>query len=687
MAKLSKAKDRAGEVLYDRIESKKEFRKVSENRKQSYEDVVQPNLPSWDEKESMLVGTPMDSGTAQSNSSINDPRLATMTIERAARVMAQNPQGKALAMSKDDVGKNKLMNLVLDKWVLPNANSQFSFLIKSRLWDMYSLMYGVQFALVDTVVKEFYQGADYFLLPIRDCRPQAGRFSIEDSDFFGVDTWVAPEWLKARDKKTWHNIDELLLKAKTNPSKKGETNANERTFIQRQREPAVNKDKNNPMIRLYTEYRRDRWVTIAPDYEEEKLCLRDIANPHGNDELPIVAKYCFPLMDSIYGLGEFERGKTLQYALNSLINLYMDGVKMSIFPPIILDADGIVASSILQEPAAKWLQTKPNSIQVPNLNVRGLETFQGTYSFLLAAIQNQAGTTDTSTPTGVDPTYGKTPRALQLQSARENARDSWDRFMMEESLQSLMGKFVNLTATKTEKPIELTLFAAEIEDIKKTNPDVVEMFSSGERGSVTINPEQFKKTKFNYEITKGSTYKVDNEQQNQVATAMLGFAVQNWALVSTEFAKAGKKLSLVDLFQKVLATSGLQDSEKVVSDMTDEEVQQMQQAQGQGEQKPPNISINMKDLPPDGQVQAAAQAGIKLDPQQLMQAYQQRQAMEEANNNADLMNKMPMNPNEPMPTPDQGMQPMAGNNAPQFQDPQIQQMADQLASEFGQPNG
>jgi len=33
--------------------------------------------------------------------------------------------------------------------------------------------------------------------------------------------------------------------------------------------------------------------------------------------------------------------------------------------------------------------------------------------------------------------------------------------------------------------------------------------------------------------------------------------------------------------------------------------------------KPPSESIQFKDMPPDGQVQMAAQAGIKLDPQAL----------------------------------------------------------------------
>jgi hypothetical protein len=36
--------------------------------------------------------------------------------------------------------------------------------------------------------------------------------------------------------------------------------------------------------------------------------------------------------------------------------------------------------------------------------------------------------------------------------------------------------------------------------------------------------------------------------------------------------------------------------------------------QGGGQNKPPSVSINYKDLPPDGQQQAAAEAGITIQP-------------------------------------------------------------------------
>jgi hypothetical protein len=60
----------------------------------------------------------------------------------------------------------------------------------------------------------------------------------------------------------------------------------------------------------------------------------------------------------------------------------------------------------------------------------------------------------------------------------------------------------------------------------------------------------------------------------------------------------------------------------------------LQSQQGPGQQKPPSASINFKDLPPDGKIQLAQEAGISLNPA-LMMAQQaaeaQKPAMERPN--------------------------------------------------------
>lgn len=539
---------------------------------------------TWDEKEAMLTGTLKSELTNSTKSQVFDPRLSTIVLERSSRVMGQLPTGKSMAVSKDDIGKNILMNLCIDKYILPNANSQFDFLTKSRLLDMYSLVYGVMFGLVDWRVDERreYIGPDLWVLPIRSVFPQPGAISIDEAEWVQVSTWHSLDWLENRG-KDWENLDEIIAELKNNGGKSKDSQDSERRS---EREEKYQTDIPANEVELITEYRsyggekdKGEWITYAPDFDK---IVRRIDNPHENGELPIVAKTAFPLIDSIFGLGEFERGLTLQKAINSLINLYLDGVKMSLFPPVMINKDQVVPSSIMFQPAAKWLVSRPDAVTQLNLNPQGLQTFQSTYSFLIAALLNQAGTTDTTVNDITDPGLGKTPQALKMLNQRESSRDNWDRFQMEKTMETVLGKFINLTSIKQEKPIKLRLFEAEIDEISKQYPDVLDMYDGNE---VSVGSDTFGGVKFDYQITSGSTVVADKEKEIQNLNQLIGMFLQ--APQALELLhQNGKDFNFAEAITRLVTASGVQDQEKLLPDYIPQEdpMVQQQMAQMQNQQ-------------------------------------------------------------------------------------------------------
>src|SRR3989304_8510883 len=150
-------------------------------RQQAAFDSLKQKRILWDRSEQLFHNQLNDEISSERKSQVFDPKLSTLTIERSYRVMAQLPTGKVKAISKNDIGGSKLMNLLLDKWVVPNANAQFDFLTKLRMIDIYSNIYGNFFALVDwDIHKNGYLGPDIWLLNIRDVFPQVGAVSVED---------------------------------------------------------------------------------------------------------------------------------------------------------------------------------------------------------------------------------------------------------------------------------------------------------------------------------------------------------------------------------------------------------------------------------------------------------------------------------------------------------------------------
>lgn len=584
---------------------------------------------SWNEKEALLLGRNLDSISNTSKSQVFDPRLSTIIIERMNRVMAQHATGKVRAL---DNPKDKLPSLVLDmalqRYIIPNANSQYDLLTKFKLQDFYSLAYGSYVSLVDYRIDQSYIGPDVWLIPMRHFYPEAN--AVNDLNHCFIDTWVTKAWLESRNKEIWKNIDFILAEL----DKKGaDKDSDSQSLAESENRIAWGGKGKGQLIHLRTRYEPDRWVTYAVDavgLEERAIC-RDIANPQGNDEIPVVVKHAFPLIDRFYGLGEFERAKTLQYATNSLWNLYLDGLKMRIFPPRIVNSAGVVPSSLGYFPGATWQETQPNSIRPWVTGSQSENAFQSTYSALIAATLNQAGTTNIAAGSDVvDPGMGKTPQALRMMGARESSRDAWDRYLMEKTVEKTFNLMIDLLVKKQEKPINFELFEGEIKRLENAFPEqagqLAEIFESKtfgkmkvEKGTLQGKKEDGQYWKYRFDIDPGTTMQKDQQEEHLAVTEIIaGISKIPGAMEqigATGKIKLGNKvIDFGELFKRHIITSGIQDWERIVT----EEAEQVM-AEGAVEQELSNDPLDPKTeemMSQLGQLlgQDGSEEGLQQDP-------------------------------------------------------------------------
>lgn len=562
-----------------------------------------------DEKERFLYGKPRHPKNSDGKANVNDPRLFSQTFERSIRVMSQLANGKFKGVSSDDIGKNLLMNLIVDRYVIPNANSQFDFLTKLRMIDWYSLGYGSMAAITDWTISDNYIGPDIFMVPIRNIYPQAG-VTWFDMDWCQVVTEVSKDFISSRKgMEGWKNIDAFLSKVKestgNSPSDKDsdEMSLNEKIYDA----DAVN-TKKFPRFRLITEYRRDRWITYSPEY---KLILRNIKNPHENNRLPISIKFCIPMVDFCFGLSEVEISSSLADVVNSLYNLAIDDAKMQLYPPIIIDPNSVIISTIRYGAAQKWLLNDKNGREPSAFQSmsRGAQSALEMRQMAVGSLQSLAGATDTTVKAGEEYSMGKTPQALKMQEARQSARDEIDRFYMESFITDIYGRFANLIVKKMSKEIIIRLFKSEIEKIGQIYPDIYELVDKAKISQVKSNMKVdvkipstfFDGYQFDYQITPGSTFKIDQQTQAQNLQFILEMS-QN-PKIQEALQQNGKRLDVPETISRLLTNSGIQDPDKLLVD----DIQNPQEDQSAPQILPAEQTGTQEQITPDQLAMLAAQ--------------------------------------------------------------------------------
>lgn len=558
-------------------------------------------------------------------SRVREGGLSNMLWERTARVVAQMPTGKVQALTCDDIGKSRLMDLVWHKYVIPGANTDYSFFTKMRLWDYYSMVYGAAPAIYNFRVDDEYVGPDWTVLDPRYVFPQAGRLSFQRCQHVFIEAFHNKEYLESKKgMKGWNNESLAYIAANYKEDAQPD-NSQHTTHLQQDRGQTTDLHKGE--IQLITKYERGkkgRWITFAPQYDNK--IVRDIPNPHKNGRLPVVFKFCFPLIDSIWGMGDVERGESLQKAVDTYINLSMDFSKFKLYP-VMWYKDGVNASNLRYEPGAKWKLTNGED-SAGFMNISGNYTQEMTqgYQFLSGALQRQNGTTQTNIATSdSDPAQGKTTEAIQTNNARENSRDNWDRTMLEEAYEELANGMMNLIGSKQPTSIEFHIFDDDIKKIYDSGfKDVLEVFDSAKKpkiitnesgepelswelngkgaAKVTIGPDDVKGA-YRFYLDAGTTMATDDQQEYerlQSIGEMLSTPEGQQLLAGLQ--QEGRQFSAGAFLKKLFIASGTQDWEDIIP-----EVSAQQPAQGGAQQFDPSMLSDPQAMAMYQQSQAQGQ--------------------------------------------------------------------------------
>lgn len=497
-------------------------------------------ITDFDAYEAMDMSKTYDSVSQETSNGLTDSMTSTIYLERAARVAGQLPDGETKAIGRKDYGKGLFMDILRTKWIYPNANAQRSFKTKMFMWQYGSSEYGYMPMYVDlNVSPSGYFGPDCWIWNPRNFIPQGGFTTITDMDYCHAiaekSATFFEEILEDDSDKTWkkdkiQSVIEQIRNATKDTDTKRDT-LGKRT-IQKQ---------STRQIRIATRYEsgpKGRWISFLPDFGY--IVIRNVKNPHQNSRIPFVIKPCIPKFDSFYNIGDFQRSMPMQFANDGLDNFYFQGIKINLFPPIIINSQGVIRHTIRPgEAGSVWEETQPGSINRLETNNAGLSTYQAAKGMAKGAVQSIAGTTDTrsNAESASDPGFGKTPEALKMMQERESTRDGQDRDFLEEAMSELMDLMYSMIPTITQH-IPIDLFDKEIEEIMESGYDDLgdifvkmkenksirmRMSESGNQMRIRLDPKALRGLEYRFQLEGGSTAKKTKEGQLAGMIDFLGF--------------------------------------------------------------------------------------------------------------------------------------------------------------------
>lgn len=366
-------------------------------------------------------------------SRVVDPCIHTTLIEKNARILNAKLKGRLVPREGGDTVGALLNNAVLDfQW--DNANEGGSMLVKCETCDMNTRLLGSVFVLnywkyeMNDDGECTFDGNEIKPLDLRDCG-MGGGDHIRNAKWFQLRTWEYLEDLEASVDADGKPVYQNLGKIKTSIAEKlGNTRSSQRNndYVPRVKqlrglEDRTGQDLAFPVVKLVTEYRKDRWITFAPDYD---VILRDIDNPYNHGKIPINQLRYYPIQDEPIGESEVEPVLGIWRAIQATLCGYLDEMILKMRPPLKIMENAARVETINYGPEAQWLVTRQDAIEEMKSNGDSLAYFQTTYQALKSAFNVAMG--DLSEQTHATDAFAKdakTATEIKASLNQQNVRD------------------------------------------------------------------------------------------------------------------------------------------------------------------------------------------------------------------------------------------------------------------------
>lgn len=598
-----------------------------------------------------------------------DPRIKTTIREKNARLLNAKLQGRLVPREGGDIIKARINNAVLDfQW--DNANKGGSMLEKVANADQITRLFGSSYGWVYWDSER--NTNELKIVDPRDIWWDGGATHALNAEWVHIREWTTLETLKARG----YNVKELTDRVKNGDVYNNDLRSTAYESIEKTNrfiEDRLGQDPFQSTIEIVSEWHKDSLTVFSPKH---RLILKDGPNPYKHQKIPVAQLRYYPLGDNMIGDSEVEAVLPLFRAINATLCAYIDEMNIAMRPPLKITSAGVRMETIEYGPGAKWIMNNIENVQELSLGQGAIEHFHETYPALVAAFNTAMGSQSLGVSNIGGAFQDKTATEVRDLQSQSNTMDQSNQNYLGEFLKEIMmmwlsnnkqyifddptklnyiqkivGKdqiqqFQQLGLSETDIP------PGAMNDIAQTiaqNPGAV---SQQQLNSITsdvsipkhpivMNPNEKDPTKYeikpkldvqgngeaNLYITPDDfegeyDYIPDVRSMASGAGAMMQQArdkaleMATNPVVQANLQTAGYTLKMKDILENTFEDAGYKDAESLFQPINPGGGASSPNQPGSGATGNTRdyVNLNFKDLPQAGQIQAAAQVGIKLDP-------------------------------------------------------------------------
>lgn len=517
---------------------------------------------------------------------VNDGSLAASLIETPMQVLPSMQTGKFTSTDRQEAWINEVANIIWTTKIVPNANTQARFFDKEQIALYRALRYGAQPRYNFFVSTENYTGSDWSLPYVKNVKLEPGKFSVDDCDYVFLDIFYTKlqlrkiiDSIESENKQakksgqkadtTW-DVDALkqLVDSALTSKELEEQNMNER-------EKAINASG----IKITACFQRG---IGAPFYMFSKnlpsgQCVRSWKNQDPTGDLPITMQYCYENLESPYGVGRVELAGPTQNVLDYMTQAHVLATQIGLQPPkkISGPTDQTNFNSLQFAPDALW-QTGNANVDVVQTTSSVYTQFPNNFGLYKAQLQNLQGRTDgTVSSQSGDPGFSKTQAGVKMQEARTNSQDNYLRNKADTASAKMAEKMMNIHMSMMSGADILEVATDDIERLTKAGyfDDNEETPEPSLKELPILYEELRAKFKFKYDARPEA-----DEDEKSRWLELIDISTSNPNILPA-IEQSGYRFNLGEAFKKVLGASGADSWEKVLTEVTPEELQGMEEQQ------------------------------------------------------------------------------------------------------------